>query len=295
MLFVGRNEAAIVKSVRQQVADWSAPLLEWAAGPLQRVRHAGAQIGSYQYLYDEVARLKAENDSLQSWKARAIELESRVRRYEELLNARIDPAMKFVTARVLADARGPFARTMLVNAGSEHGVLEHQAVMDGRGLVGRTVTTGKEASRVLLVSDVTSRIPVRIEPHGYRAIMSGTNRAEPRLEFLPSHVSIREGDTVFTSGDGGQLPPGLPIGVVASAGPGAFKVVPYASPGRLSYVRIFHYKPSLKVDTEPLAPPAEPTTQVAVSPEDAPSAPGAPPVQESAETGSADTPETQQH
>lgn len=268
LLVAGRNEIAVVKLVRQQITDWSAPVLETVSGPLERVRRIGTQFGSYEYLFAEVSRLRQENESLQLWKSKAVSLENRLRRYEELLNARHEPAIKFVTARVIADARGPFVHTVIVNAGSTHGVREHQAVMDGRGLVGRTVTAGKDASRVLLVSDLNSRIPVRVEPHGYRAILTGTNRPQPRLEFLPAHVNLREGDTVFTSGDGGQLPPGLPIGIVAPGTSGSYTVVPYANPRRLSYVRIFDYSPSLAVETQAAAPVEEPTTKVAGTPGD---------------------------
>ncbi len=257
-----------MQTTRQHVTDWSAPALEWASGPVDRMRRFGSRVGSYDYLSGEVNRLRHENEDLRTWKMKAMELETRVRRYEELLNARREPETKFVTARVIADARGPFVRTVIINAGSTHGVRAHQAVMDGHGFVGRTVTAGEDASRVLLVSDLNSRIPVRIEPHGYRAILSGTNRPEPRLEFLPERVIIREGDTVFTSGDGGQLPPGLPIGVVATDASGAFKVVLYAKPTRLSYVRVLDYAPSLKVDAQALTPVEQPTTTVAGTADD---------------------------
>ena len=74
---------------------------------------------------------------------------------------------------------------------------------------------------------------------------------------------------MFTSGDGGQLPPGLPIGTVATAGSGGtYTVVPFANPSRLSYVRIFDYAPSLAVETQASAPAEEPTTKVAGAPTD---------------------------
>lgn len=250
LLIVGRNASRIVDTLHQHVADLTAPVFELASGPVGDMRRIGSRFGSYSYLSDEVGRLRRENEELQIWKAKALELEGRVRRYEELLNARREPEMKFVTARVIADARGPFVRTLIVNAGRDHGVKRHQAVMDARGLVGRTIASGRQAARVLLLSDLNSRVPVRVEPNGYRAILTGTNRSEPRLEFLPAQVSLHEGDLVFTSGDGGQLPPGLPVGVVALGEAGTFKVVPYANPQRLSYVRVLDYEPSLKIETQ---------------------------------------------
>ena len=250
LLIVGRNASRVVETIHQHVTDLTAPVFELVSGPVGDMRRIGSKLGSYSYLSDEVGRLRRENEELQVWKAKALELEGRVRRYEELLNARREPEMKFVTARVIADARGPFVRTLIVNAGRDHGVRRHQAVMDARGLVGRTITSGRQATRVLLLNDLNSRVPVRVEPYGYRAILTGTNRPEPRLEFLPAQVSLHEGDLVFTSGDGGQLPPGLPVGVVALGEAGTFRVVPYANPQRLSYVRVLDYEPSLKIETQ---------------------------------------------
>lgn len=250
LLIIGRKDSHVVQSMRQQVTDVAAPVLELMAGPIDSVRRLASQVGSYTYLSDEVARLRGENEDLRAWQARATELQGTLRRYEELLNASHEPAISFVTARVIADARGPFVRTVIVNAGSEQGVREQQAVMDGRGLVGRTISAGAEASRVLLVTDLNSRIPVRIEPQGYRAILTGTNQTEPRLDFLPAHATLQDGNVVYTSGDGGQLPPGLPVGVVSIDGAGAPRVEPYAEPGQLRFVRIFDYQPSLAIDAQ---------------------------------------------
>ncbi len=248
LLIVGRKDSDVVDSLRLAVTDLTAPAFEAASGPIGSLRSFAAQIGSYTYLSDEVARLRRENEELRSWQTRAREMQSTLVRYEELLNVRKEPELAFVTARVIADARGPFVRTVLVNAGTRQGVRQNQAVMDGRGLVGRTIAIGEEASRVLLVTDLDSRIPVRIEPQGVRAILTGTNNPHPRIDFLPSNTQVQDGDEVYTSGDGGQLPPGLPIGVISISGAGSPRVAPYAQTHRLRFVRIFEYQPSLAID-----------------------------------------------
>jgi rod shape-determining protein MreC len=263
LLIIGRGNTSFVATLRATLTDATAPALELFSGPIDSLRSLGALAGSHSYLSREVARLRRENDELRSWQSRALELASTVTRYEELLRASDEPALDFVTARVIADTRGPFVRTVIVNAGAQQGVRRDQAVMDGRGLVGRIIASGAEASRVLLVSDLNSRIPVRVEPQGFRAILTGTNQAEPRLDFLPAHAELENGNLVYTSGDGGQLPPGLAIGQVAIDANGTALVVPYADPARLRFVRIFEYEPALSV--EALAEPVNEAQAVSVS------------------------------
>ena len=122
-----------------------------------------------------------------------------------------------VTGSVIADARGPFLRSALINLGRDNGVRVGYAVIDGDGLIGRVVDAGSSVARVLLLSDLNSRIPVLVGPAGIRALVSGDNAAELKLEFLPDGASLYAGDEVYTSGSEGVLPRGLRVGVVTGA------------------------------------------------------------------------------
>ena len=93
--------------------------------------------------------------------------------------------MHFVTGSVIADARGPFLRSALINLGRDNGVRVGYAVIDGDGLIGRIVDAGTSVARVLLLNDLNSRIPVLVGPAGIRALVSGDNSAELKLDFLP--------------------------------------------------------------------------------------------------------------
>src|SRR5581483_4445100 len=157
---------------------------------------------------------------------------------------------------VIADARGPFLRSALINLGRDNGVRIGYAVIDGDGLVGRTVDAGSSVSRVLLLNDLNSHIPVLVGPAGVRAMASGDNSAELRLEFLPDGAAVYEGDEVYTSGSDGMLPRGLRVGTVTGA-PGAFKVRPYADLGALDAVSVLFFDTPELVTSDPVAGPID--------------------------------------
>ena len=88
------------------------------------------------------------------------------------------------------------------------------AVLHGKNFVGRIVDVNFFSSRVLLVSDLNSKIPVIIEPSGHHAILSGHGTNKPILEYLPENYTIQDGDKVYTSGKEGIFSPGIPIGEI---------------------------------------------------------------------------------
>lgn len=228
LLLVSYSDATLSRIIRTGIAEVSAPALRWLSAPVAEFRSKISNAGSYAYLLDEVARLRAENRRLQAQGSTIAGLENRLQHYEELLKARPAPQTKpVVTTRILADSSGPFVKTALIDAGSRHGVRKGYAVIGIRGLVGQTVTVGPTSSRILLLNDLNSRIPIRIEPAGYRAILAGNNTDHPRLEFLPLGSALRAGNRVVTSGHGGVFPAGLPVGTVEAVEGtvGAFRVV----------------------------------------------------------------------
>lgn len=239
-LLLSRSEAQFVTEVRNQATDFLAPGLEVAAEPLHWVEAGVAQVQAIATLYSENERLRAENERLKEWQHVALSLEQQVSRYQALLNLKPDPAMAVVTGRVIAEAGGPFVHTLIVNAGAGDGVSVGQAAVSGSGLVGRVVGAGTIASRILLIQDVNSRIPVVVEPSGARAILIGDSSGQPRLDYLASTATVNAGDRVVTAGDGGLLPPGLPVGVVAGE-TGNWGVLPFAQSAHVDHVRILRY------------------------------------------------------
>jgi rod shape-determining protein MreC len=252
LLVLSRIEHGIVVNLRDRLVDVTAPVLELASIPAIKARHAVDRAKSYAGLFNELERLKAENAELKQFEWRAKLLETKNAHLRALLNAVDEPALHYITGSVIADVRGPFARSALINLGRNQGVRLGYAVIDGDGLVGRTVDAGSSVARVLLLNDLSSRVPVLVGPAGVRALASGDNSAELSLDFVPDGASLYPGDEVYTSGSDGVLPRGLRVGVVTGA-PGAYKVRPHADLAALDTVSVLFFDtPALSATDPPM-------------------------------------------
>lgn len=214
------------------------PILATVNAPVKAAADYARMVSGIAGLQEENARLAEENNRLREWYQKALVLEAENSSLQKMLNITLAPQHTYVTARIIADPGNSYVRTLLVMAGRDSGVEKGQAVLAGDGLAGRIIEAGAKASRVLLLSDMSSRIPVVLEGSDYHAIMAGNNSERPVLERLPRDSEIREGMRVVTSGNGGYFPYGLPVGRVARAGDGKWIVIPFADPDRLTFVRI---------------------------------------------------------
>jgi rod shape-determining protein MreC len=241
LLIFSRLENDHIRVMRGVFADLVSPVLQAASQPAIYARRSKEQLVDYLDLFDELDRLKEENQKMKHYQWQAQRLERRLAHLRSLLNAVEEPALKFATGHVIADARGPFARSVLINIGREQGSREGYAVINGDGFIGRVVHSGDNASRAILINDLNSRIPVLVGPAAVRAVLVGDNSAKPRLEFLPNSAAVFEGDEVSTSGHGGLLPRGLLIGAVVPGSSKRYRVRPRATLGELEYVSVLFF------------------------------------------------------
>ncbi len=240
-LLLDRAEAVVFERAREAAADVLTPVLEVFSGPVAAVRDFLADIQGYLAVHEENERLREENARLLAWQAAAQRLQRTVDRYNALLNVQVDPSLEFATGRVVADDGGPFRRTLIVNAGAAVGVDRGQAVVDEHGLIGRVVGAGNNAARVLLVTDLNSRIPVFVGFEGRRAILAGDNSDLLRLEYLENDEGIEPGARVVTTGEGGLIPPGFPVGVIAGERDGIWRVRSATRFSSIAFVRILRF------------------------------------------------------
>ena len=146
---------------------------------------------------NQIAYLKTENDKLK----KVID-DTDIYNYETIIS------------KVLVDKESPFLKSVILNKGFNSGLKKGMPVLKGPYFVGRITEVNYLSSRVLLISDLNSKIPVLIEPMGYQAIMSGTGDDLAVLDFLPKNHQLEVGNMVYTSGTGGIFFEGIPIGQV---------------------------------------------------------------------------------
>lgn len=244
IMLIGKADPTLYERTRMAIADIATPVIGALSSPVA----AGAEfIEEAKHLfvaYDENTALREENERLRRWRAAAQSLESENARLRGLLNFAPEAEATLITGRVIGDSGGAFLRSVLVDIGGRDGVRKGAAAIDGNGLVGRVAEVGQRSARVLLITDLNSRIPVLVGDNRERAILAGDNSDLAALAYLPPERSIGPGDLVITSGHGGAFPAGLPVGIVVSTGAdgsGELRVKPFLAPDRLEFVRLMDF------------------------------------------------------
>jgi rod shape-determining protein MreC len=253
--------------VSRKAADTvAAPVGGALAGPIRWTGGAISYVRGYFFAIAENRRLKAELKEAYQWRDAALAYKHTNDRYRTLLGLKTDPPVPMISARVIADARGPFANTRLMDAGDEKGVKPGYPVMSENGLVGRVIGVTDGASRMLLLTDVASRTPVMIDRSNARAILAGDGGPNPKLDYLRGKDPVKQGDRVVTSGDGGVLPRGLPVGTAAKGLDGRWRVVLASDAAPIDFVRILQFQDFSQLanykglEKMPVPPPSAPQT-----------------------------------
>ena len=238
IMLLGKAETVVVERLRSSVIDIVAPIMDGLSRPIATMSSGVERITNFFDVYEENARLREQNARLLEWQNAALSLAAENTTFRRMLNYVPERGASFAAARVIGDSGGVFVRSVLVNAGNASGVEKGDAVINGAGLIGRIAESGRNSGRVLLISDLNSRIPVVAEKSRTRAILAGDNSAQPKLVFLPPNARLNAGDRIVTSGHGGVFPAGLPVGVVSTVADGVVRIQPFADFDRLEYVRI---------------------------------------------------------
>ena len=242
LMVMSKTDTVPIERLRSAVTDALAPILELMSAPVQGVRRLAGSIAELTDLRTENMRLREENARLLEWRNAALSLQHENQALRTLLKATQDPASNFITARIIGDNGGAFVRTLLVNAGARDGVHKNQAALAGEGLVGRVVEVGERASRVLMITDINSRIPVVLERSRDHAVLAGDNGPLPLLDHLAPDARPAIGDRVVTSGFGGVFPPGVPVGTVVHIDDKVVRVTPLVAWSRIDFLRLVDYR-----------------------------------------------------
>ena len=165
-------------------------------------------------VFNKYQKLKEENAQLkeQTYDPNFLKFENE--QLKKLLDEQMESPINLVGARVMLDKQSPYLNSFIINSGSNKEIKKGMAVLDGKNFIGRIVDVNFFSSRILLITDLNSKIPVLIEPEGYHAILSGDGSEQPVLEFLPENNTVETGNKVYTSGKEGIFSPGIPIGKV---------------------------------------------------------------------------------
>ncbi|MFG5381268.1 MULTISPECIES: rod shape-determining protein MreC [unclassified Yoonia] len=248
LFLIWRIDSPRVERFRAAAIDKIVPSFDWAMAPITGIANLISDFQSYQQLSEQNQDLRRELQQMKAWKEAALQLEQENAKLLGLNNVSLDPQLTYVTGVVITDSGSPFRQSVLINVGSRDGIIDGWPTMDGIGLVGRIAGVGQETSRVMLLTDTSSRIPVTIQPSGQKAILAGDNTLTPPLEFLEDTSLIRPGDRVVSSGDGGVFPADLLVGQVALDNNRRLRVRLAADYQRLEFLRVLRAQPHEEIN-----------------------------------------------
>lgn len=238
LMFLGKADFNALRSARMGLNDFIAPVVDLLSAPVRGVETMVQGIRTVASLRAENVRLQAENAMLKRWRRRAEILESENRQLRSVAGAVSPDRRVALTARAVTAPGGTFAHTVLVANGSDQGIAAGNPVVTADGLVGLVVDVGAAYSRVLMISDINAQIPVILASSSWPGVTTGNNGPFLALRYLPEEVMPRVGELVLTSGHGGVLPAGVPVGRIDLVQDDYVRIKPAVDLRNLSYVSI---------------------------------------------------------
>ena len=189
------------------------------------------------FVYNENKKLRSELNSLKERKFENLYLETENKKLQEILNIEKESVFQTTTAKVIIDKNSPYLNSVVLNKGTSAGIKLGMPVLSNGNLAGRIVEVNFFSSRVLLLNDLNSRIPVVISPNGSQAILLGSGKKKPNLEYLPENFDMNETNLVFTSGKDGVFYDGISIGKIVLED-NKVKVDLFSDPNQLLFVNV---------------------------------------------------------
>ena len=241
MMLLNKTDTALIDKTSSVATDVVTPVVDVLILPARLLANAYDYLKDLSLAHKENQFLKAENRRLRlvSERARSLEIENRL--LAKLLNYARPDEENLVTARVVAEEGDAFSHSLIAYTGKDSTSQKGQIVLTEKGVVGRLDKVGQLYSKILMITDINSRIPVMIENTRVRGILAGDNELNPKLVFTPLSANIQEGDRVVTSGVAGVFPAGLPVGVVSHVSKREIRVLPFADLNKVEYVKIVSF------------------------------------------------------
>ena len=234
----------IYSDARSNIRDLILTVSSTIASPAILLNDGITTIIEINSLYSELDEYKKQQALSSNIFQELSVLRQQVEIYESDLNIIKDDDHDTIGAEIFTDSSNRYFSSVLIKAGSNDNLKENNAIVSSKGLLGRISEVGEEVSRGLLLTDISSRVPVSVSSNEIQGILIGQNLKKPRVYYLLNISSLNEGDLVTTSGKGGIFPSNIPIGTVSDKNQKNkyIEIDLFERINNLSHVRIINYK-----------------------------------------------------
>ncbi|MDX2083604.1 MAG: rod shape-determining protein MreC [Rickettsiales bacterium] len=219
----------------------SLPIVNFAAFPFNATINLLTNFSELVDAKKENQILKEENEKLRDFYIKSLNVNRENKELKDTLRFVTTKSSSYKVARISGRTHQIFNQALFIDAGKNRGIKEGSIVTGNHGVIGRIAQVGDNQSRLILVTDANSRIPVLASKARVRGILAGNNSSKMEILYLQKNHNIRRGDWIFTSGDGDTLPPGLLIGVVRKVGNSYAEVVMTENINNTDIVTILDY------------------------------------------------------
>tara|TARA_B100000674_G_C37698936_1_gene849601 strand:- start:139 stop:816 length:678 start_codon:yes stop_codon:yes gene_type:complete len=209
--------------------------------PLNTFKNSGDNINNIFYVYRNNKNLIIENENLKSQLIEQKFIRKENIELRNLLNVKKENSYSFVTAKILSQSNFSFSHSMILSVGLDNNISINSPVIYKNQLVGYISDVGNKSSRVRLITDINSKIPVLVLDKNIKFIMSGDNNNYLKLLNFGNINLLENGDEVYTSGDGGMYPKGLMVGKVIKGSENQLVIEPSLTIGKLDYLQIIDW------------------------------------------------------
>ena len=212
-LFLGRINFEPINQVKIVIREVVYRSSFIVSVPENYLKKTYQNIQNHFVIYNDYFEIKSEIEKLNSEKTVDQFIIEENKRLKKIIDDYVAESEE-VVAKIIIDKNSPFLRSLIVNKGSKNNIKLGMAVLDGDYLIGKVVEVNYLTSRILLLSDLNSKIPIIIEPGTYQSILSGTGKNNGIIQYLKENYLIEENSIIYTSGAGGLFKAGIPIGKI---------------------------------------------------------------------------------
>ncbi len=246
IIVVGRVNNDFTMKVRTSLMDFVTPIIDTISRPIDYAIDIKRSVGNFFDVYNENKKLRIENDKLKRVQAYAGQLVVENKQLKNFLNFAPEPGVSYISGRIAGETGGPYIRSAIISIGTESGVKKGQIVVNEEGVVGRIIEAGENSARIMLITDINSRVPVVTGQSKELGMVSGTNSSMLKMLYVPEGTKMQEGEEIFTSGDGEFFPSGLLIGYVHSISQNSVIIKPAVNWSKVEFISVVDYSSKQK-------------------------------------------------
>lgn len=240
-IIVSRLSEDFSKNISFWFVDISMPITSTISFPVNATISLLTDFNDLVKAKKENKLLREELQKLQSYYITTLNIHQENKDLKEALNFVKDKSTNYRVVQVIGRSHQIFKNNLIINAGKNRGIREGSLVVGKLGVVGRIESVEEDRSRLILLNDSASRVPVMISKARLRGILAGNNSGLMDVVYFAKGRQVEENDLVFTSGDGDTLPSGLLVGKVSKADNDSIQVSMVEDIVNLNYVTVIDY------------------------------------------------------